>query len=211
ILNILKKKGFIEYSENKKSYILSQKFINIFFKNIVKNPINFILEKIILNLKNRINEDIFIARLEDSNIKILKVYSTFNNTYFEKDEIPFYTLSSGKILVSFLKKRERENLINSINFKKYTDNTITKKDALIREIDKIRKDGFSISIEEYKLGYCDISIPIFDKKNKNLYSITIIFPKYKFTEGYKNFLIKELFLSKNNLEKKLKQFQKIFS
>jgi len=211
ILNILKKKGFIEYSENKKNYCLSQKYINISFNAIIKNPTNFILEKILLNLKNRINEDIFIAKLEDSKIKILNFYSTFNNTYFEKDEIPFYTTSTGKILISFLKKRERENLINKTNFKNYTDNTILKKDVLIREINKIRKDRFSLSIEEYKFGYCDISIPIFDKKNKILYSITIIFPKYKLTESYKNFLLKELLLSKNNLEKKLKQFQKIFS
>lgn len=211
ILNILKNKGYLNYQKDKKSYCLSENFNYLSFKSIIKNPLIFIAEPILIKLSRKINEEILLLKIEDNKMKVIKRFSYLNNISFENDEFSVYASSFGKIILSFLNRVDREEIIKKLSITKYTYNTITSKNILIKELAKIRKDGFAISFEEYKIGYCDISFPLFDSKNKKIYSFGVILPKYKFTETNKNILIKELKSSKKKIESNLNKFHKLFT
>lgn len=211
ILNILVKKDFLYYSKDKKGYFISEKLIDLSQKSLSTYPILLISEKVIRKLKNKINDDIIFTELDGDRIKVFKKISSLSESSSFEEKYPIYATSFGKILLSFTKKDHREKILNKIILKRYTENTIIDKKFLFDEIQRIKKNKISTSFEEYKIGYCDISIPIIDKKNKKVYSLGIILLKYKFTKNYENLIIKELKIAKYKIEENLNKFYKIFA
>jgi len=211
ILNILVKKDFLYYSKDKKGYFISEKFIDLSMKLLSTNPILLISKKVIQKLKNKVNDNIIFTELEGDRIKVLKEISSLNESFSFEEKYPIYATSFGKILLSYIRKDNREKILKKIILKRYTKNTIIDKKILLDEIQRIKKEKISTSFEEYKIGYCDISIPIIDRKNKKVYSLGIILSKYKFTKNYENLIIKELKIAKYKIEESLNKFYKIFA
>ncbi len=105
------------------------------------------------------------------------------------------------MLLAFIDNETREDILKSLEFKEFTNFTKTKVSELINEIKKIKKAKYSISFEEYHYGFCDISVPIFDKKRASLYSLGIEFSKTKLSSKFLNQILKNLKEIKKEIEK----------
>lgn len=73
---------------------------------------------------------------------------------------PIYAGSAGKILLSELTESERNNLIKNIKLTPVGPNTITDRQTLLKELEKIRKQGYSISSGETLEGAISLSVPV---------------------------------------------------
>lgn len=73
---------------------------------------------------------------------------------------PIYTGSAGKILLSELVDNEIQLLLNNIRFIPVGPNTITDREALLKELEKVRKQGYATSFGERVPGSASISVPI---------------------------------------------------
>jgi DNA-binding IclR family transcriptional regulator len=73
---------------------------------------------------------------------------------------PIYAGSAGKILLSELSDNELDNLLKNIKLTPVGPNTITDRNVLFRELDKIRKQGYAISSGETLEGAISISVLI---------------------------------------------------
>jgi len=73
---------------------------------------------------------------------------------------PIYAGSAGKILLSELKKTEQNNLIKNIQLTPVGPNTITDRNTLFKELEKIKRQGYAISSGETLEGAISISVPI---------------------------------------------------
>lgn len=70
--------------------------------------------------------------------------------------------ASGKMLLAMADAPVRERYLANHALERRTRNTITDPDALRRELEKIRADGYAIDNEEYTEGLCCIAMPIDD-------------------------------------------------
>ncbi len=86
--------------------------------------------------------------------------------YYDIISVPLeklcYCTALGKALLAYLPEREVSDIISCLNFETKTDKTITNEDALIVDLAKTRKRGYSINDEEYKEGIIAISAPFFN-------------------------------------------------
>ena len=73
---------------------------------------------------------------------------------------PIYAGSAGKILLSELTDQELNNLLKNIKLTRVGPNTITDRNNLFQELDKIKKQGYAISSGETLEGAISISVPI---------------------------------------------------
>lgn len=73
---------------------------------------------------------------------------------------PIYTGSSGKILLSELRKNELQLLLRDLGLEPFTPNTITDKKNLLNELQKVKKQGYALSFGERVKGASSISVPI---------------------------------------------------
>lgn len=73
---------------------------------------------------------------------------------------PIYTGSAGKVLLSELKEDELGLLLKNIRLNPIGPNTITDKEILLKELEKVREQGYAISFGERIPGSASISVPI---------------------------------------------------
>lgn len=74
--------------------------------------------------------------------------------------VPLHCTGLGKLLLAHLPGRTRKRVINRLNLKAFTDNTITDPDALLAECDQIRKQGYALNNQEYHEGIISVAVPI---------------------------------------------------
>jgi IclR family transcriptional regulator, KDG regulon repressor len=75
--------------------------------------------------------------------------------------IPAYCSAVGKALLASLEARELGTYLDRVTLDPYTANSITQKDALLREIEETRRRGYSVDREENVSGLACIGTPIF--------------------------------------------------
>jgi len=73
---------------------------------------------------------------------------------------PVYAGATGKVLLSQMPPAELIRLIDSITLEKVGANTITDRDLLLRELEKVRRDGYAVSCSELVAGAASVAVPI---------------------------------------------------
>ncbi|MBI1373611.1 MAG: helix-turn-helix domain-containing protein [Phycisphaera sp.] len=96
---------------------------------------------------------------------------------------PVYSCAPGKAMVAFMPDDAREELIGRLRFKKFTENTITTREAFRRELDEIRACGYAIDRAEGLEGIRCIAAPIRDRHGLPVGSITIAGPSARIREA----------------------------
>ena len=88
--------------------------------------------------------------------------------------LPVHCTSQGKLFLAYMSPTERENVLKRTKLAAYTHHTITAKQDLLKELEKIRLQGYAIENGEYKVGLRSVAAPIMDENNEVRYAIGII-------------------------------------
>lgn len=83
-------------------------------------------------------------------------------TSWSKRYEPLYSGSMGKLFLSGMKEDELHMLLENMVLIPFTPHTISRKETLIKELNKIRKRGYSLSYGERDECAMGISVPIND-------------------------------------------------
>jgi IclR family KDG regulon transcriptional repressor len=91
---------------------------------------------------------------------------------------PIYVGAGGKVLLSEMEERNLELLLNSIKLLPVGPKTVIKREMLLKELEKIRKQGYATSKGERLYGGVAISVPI--KNYVCPVALTILGPQFRF-------------------------------
>lgn len=73
---------------------------------------------------------------------------------------PIHLGSAGKMLLSEMTDKDLHGLLEHVRFDPVCINTITDKESMLKEIKKIRKQGYAVSFSERIKGSASITVPI---------------------------------------------------
>jgi IclR family transcriptional regulator, KDG regulon repressor len=93
--------------------------------------------------------------------------------------VPIHSGSAGKVLLAFLPEVERHALLQQLTFKPITERTITRRDRLAEELEKVRRRGYAISVGERILGATGVSVPVLDRDGRPQAAISILGPDFR--------------------------------
>lgn len=125
----------------------------------------------------------YIYRLESE--ALLRI-STMAGTRF-----PGYCAATGKMLLSYFSNDDIRQIYSlDRSLKKYTQNTITSVDKLIKEIEEVRIRKVAIDDEEALVGVYCVGAPILNSKGECVAAISISAPKNRVTASTSNKLLK---------------------
>lgn len=177
ILQMLREKEFVEIDKNRKYRLGVQvyKLGNVFFYNL---DIEAKAEPYLKQLANKTNKTIHLGVIEEDEALILdKIEPDEQSIRIMMSRrgrnVPLHCTSIGKVLLAFQPDEKRKTLLKSIELKKYTENTITDKTKLEKELDRIRKQGFGFDFEEHEKDIVCVATPIKDIQSKVVASISI--------------------------------------
>ncbi|MFD1415689.1 IclR family transcriptional regulator [Oceanobacillus jeddahense] len=89
------------------------------------------------------------------------------------DKVPSYTVASGKLFLSSLDETLLHKFLAKVKLEKKTENTITTKEALLKELQEIRERGYAIDNEEYLVGLKGMAAPIYNSTGNVVAALSV--------------------------------------
>ncbi len=95
---------------------------------------------------------------------------------------PLYSTAVGKLFLSDFKEDELKKYFSTIDFEKFTPNTITDYNQMKKELEKIHEKGYAVDNEEYFEGMICFAMPILDFSGKVAAGISVSGPSRRMTK-----------------------------
>ena len=183
LINTIKDAGYINQNPNNRKYANSLKLLamgnRVMDKTGVKHISRPVMEELAektgetVNLGVRVGNKIFyIDKLESSStIKVGLGIGT---------SVPCYCSGLGKAILAYTPDAERRTILDRASFEAFTEKTITDIALLQNELQRVKKEGYSIDDEEYLIGLICFGAPIFDYHGDPIAAISVSCPKYRY-------------------------------
>ena len=95
---------------------------------------------------------------------------------------PIWAGCSSKILLAYMPRDFQEEVLNLADGCRYFDGTTFAREAVRRQLDQVRQDGFCITIEEVDAEAAGVAAPILGKWNRLEAGLSVLGTKYRFQE-----------------------------
>ncbi|WP_409228293.1 IclR family transcriptional regulator [Gudongella sp. SC589] len=193
ILNTLKESNIITQNEKTKKYKLSLKLWQLGMTAYNQNNISLELKPYLSKLRDYTGETANLTILEGEEIvyvaqeesdKLIKMFTKTGAT------APLHCTASGKIFLAYKDRDERDQIIDGLKLEKFTDNTITDKEDLKRELLKIKDHGYGFDVEERDEDVSCIAAPVFGPNDDVMACLSISGPNNRFSSDNKEKWIK---------------------
>jgi len=74
--------------------------------------------------------------------------------------VPLHCSASGKLFLAAMPARQRQALIDTLPLTRYTAHTLSQREALEAELQRIRQDGHAVDAEEFVEGLVCVAVPV---------------------------------------------------
>jgi len=188
ILNTLKESNIITQNEKTKKYKLSLKLWQLGMTAYNQNNISLELRPYLAKLRDYTGETANLTILEGEEIvyvaqeesdKLIKMFTKTGAT------APLHCTASGKIFLAYKDQEERDNIIGGLKLEKFTDNTITDKKSLKKELLTIKEHGYGFDEEERDEDVSCIAAPVFGPNEEVMACLSISGPNNRFSDDNK--------------------------
>jgi IclR family transcriptional regulator, KDG regulon repressor len=92
---------------------------------------------------------------------------------------PLHCTAVGKAILAYFSDKQVSQMIKAMGLSRFTDNTITDRESLDREMARIRRRGYAVDNSEHEEGVRCISAPIRNHEGKVRASISVSGPSQR--------------------------------
>lgn len=207
LLSTLVYEGLLQKNEETKLYQLGLDLL--FLGELVEK--NSSLLTIAVPIMKRINEStkevVSLSIIEGQKRKCiysLESHHELAALIFAGQISPLYAGASAKVLMAYLPLEDQEEYLQGVALEKLTEHTIESKEALKRDLKKIREQGYGISYGERVRGAVSISAPVFTPFSEIFASVSITIPTIRLEDYNVEALVKELLEGTAEITRKLR-------
>jgi IclR family KDG regulon transcriptional repressor len=182
ILMTLMAEGFVEKNRLTNKYHLGMKLIELGNRALNRFDLNEYASPYLETLAKKTNEIIHLSILDKNEIvyidkkgegQVLTVATRVGGRN------PAHACGMGKVLLSGLSQDELMRILFMAPLTQYTPNTFTDIPQLLKELEKIRKQGFAIDNEESFPGIKCVAAPIKDSHGKVIAAMSATVPSQR--------------------------------
>lgn len=180
LVETLRARDMVRLDPETKKYRLGFRILHL--GEALKDNLNVIAiaRPILTELSAQINESVHFCAFNNNLVYVMdQVRSSKNYALSATVGMvePFHCSSVGKCILAFRRPETIRTLLENYEFTKYTEHTITTKEALQENLERIRALGYALDDEEMALGVRCLAVPVYDYRNSVRYSIGVSGPK----------------------------------
>lgn len=97
--------------------------------------------------------------------------------------LPAVCTGVGKAILAHMPDQETERLLEQVQLKEFTSNTITDKEKLIAHLSEVRARGYALDDEEIMVGLRCVAAPIFDHTGACVGALSVSGPSIRMGPG----------------------------
>lgn len=182
LLSTLLYKGLVQQEAITKKYRMGSKLFKLGWKYINDLEVKDVVKPFLEELVKEVNETgHFVIEDQGELIYIDKVES--NQSLRQYSQIgrsaPWHCTAVGKVILAYKNKEEIEQIIKKSGLTKYTENTITSYEKLIKELEEIRSKGYAVDNEEIQELLRCVAVPIYNYNAEVIGAISISGPTFR--------------------------------
>ena len=165
----LEKENFLARQGNSKKYLPARRLRDLGAGLLYSSRDHIIRRQILKTVAEQVKETVNFAVPEDNGMSYVDRVETdwaFRIQLPIGTNVPFHCTASGKCFLSSLNKRERNRILSSLKFEALTEKTHVTIEALMQELNQIKKQGYALDREEFMEGMIAIAVPIKDKEDR---------------------------------------------
>ncbi|MCK5542513.1 MAG: IclR family transcriptional regulator [Desulfobacterales bacterium] len=186
ILKTLKKHDFVRQDVGTRQYYIGNIFYSFIQALHRSNNLTSIARRFIENLATKTRETAHINIIEEGYrlcIDTIESPQTLKAGMPMGNRSPLYAGASAKCLLAFSSADFIKNYIKKTALEPVTDNTISNVSDLGEELDRIKNQGFAVSLGERTPGLGSLSAPVFDNTGVVLASLSLAIPEIRFSQN----------------------------
>ena len=205
ILDTLKHWGYVEQESNNQKYQLGLKLLELGMAklhqiDLVKEAHPFLKE-----LVNKCNETVHLGVLEEEEVLYLAKEESsqiIRMCSYVGKRAPVHCTALGKVLLAYLPEGEKRKILGKRELPRLTEKTITDKEELEKELNKVKKQGFALDRGENEKDVQCIAAPIRNFQGKIIAAISISGPAYRVDIDKQNYLKEALIEMSKKISKR---------
>src|SRR6516162_3554873 len=97
---------------------------------------------------------VYLEKLESP--EPLRIYSRIGAS------VPLFCTAVGKVMLAYVEDGEQEKVLNQLELRRFTENTVGSIQELQAQLQRVRKDGYACDLEEHEPHIRCIAAPIWD-------------------------------------------------
>lgn len=91
-------------------------------------------------------------------------------------------VGNGKVLAAAMPKEELEQMLDQLGEMRLATGDPISREAVLAEIDRVRQQGFSVSINERTMGVVSVAAPVIDPDRQTIAAVAVIGPAVNFPD-----------------------------
>ena len=198
-MSILMEEGWVDQNQHKK-YFLTFKITSLGEKYLRKQEIRVIAHPFLVKLRDQVGETIHLGVLQGNLIVYLdKIDSkqTIQLASHVGSSVPCHCTALGKIILAFSDEEKVKSILSTVEWIKYTENTIDNIDDFVKELFLTKERGYSIDNVEWERGIRCFAAPIMNYEKKVIAAVSVSGPAFLQSEEVnKNIISNMLNISK---------------
>lgn len=201
----LEKLGYVVKEDGE--YQLGLRFLSHGENARRKEPAFGVVHSKARDLADRIPEEISFATEENG--RLVVVYHDIGGSAMTDFQVGQYlymhATANGKILLSEMSEERVDEIINRWGLPKLTENTITDKDELMAELDRVRDRGYAINDEEQREGLRSVGAKVTKPDGTVIGSLAVDGATFRLThEQIEEHTVEQLFDTIDAIEEDLR-------
>lgn len=185
IMQNMLERGFLETDASGKKFMLGHKLNALRNHRLTAYDLSGEFHRVADEIFHDLNETMSLSvRMGDKLLYLANKTSTHHLRFnlYAGNTHPVHSTASGKVLLSGLSEEELRALFPADELAKVTEKTISTFPELLKELEKVRREGFGYNSGETVDGVYCVAAPIYDVDGKMIAAVSISIPQVRITD-----------------------------
>lgn len=178
LLNTLLLMGYVQQDENRK-YATGVKLRNIGARVLAALDLRTLALPHMQYIAEQTQGVVHLAKMAETRVIYIERVQHPALTITTTDvggEAPGYCSAAGKVIWAYLSGTELSPILDRVQFRQHTTNTITDPMQLQHHLAQVREQGYAVDNSEHRLGLVGVGAPIYDSTGGVAASICVGLP-----------------------------------
>lgn len=193
LLRILQEEGFVIYNRDSKRYILGPAATNLAQLILTSPGLRLLCRPYLQELVHTSREDAYLGIKQDDHIIYIDKVESSQSIRLDialGTKRPLHSSAVGKLFLAHMQEDVLESWIRERELPIVTMNTLTDPKTLITELERIKKDGISISQGENIEGVTAIAAPIWNDAGEVVAGVSVSGPSSRLNDNLLSLITK---------------------
>lgn len=173
--------GYLSREPGRCRLVVGPRLIDLAFGALSSSMRNDMAHVVLQRLVHSLNETCNIGTLLNGEVAYLDRVEAdhwpLHLHYASGSRVPLHCSAIGKLYLALAPSARRKRLLQILELRKFTDNTITDGTQLDAELKHIRKEQVSFDREEYLMGVVCMAVPVFGKNGEMFAALAVQAPE----------------------------------